>query len=145
MSAAELAFFDTNIIVYADDTSVLEKQNRAIELIDAYQQQDLAAISIQVMQEYFSAAVRKLKMDEEAAQRKVEVLSQLRVVSLSKADVIAAIELFRLRRISIWDALIVQAAKVAGATILYSEDLQHGATFGRVRVVNPFLEIANQS
>jgi predicted nucleic acid-binding protein len=45
----------------------------------------------------------------------------------------------RLTRISFWDALIVQAARIAGASVLYSEDLQHGATLGGISVVNPFL------
>jgi len=54
--------------------------------------------------------------------------------------VIAAIELHRLTRISFWDALIVQAARVAGATVLYSEDLEHGASLGGIPVVNPFLK-----
>jgi predicted nucleic acid-binding protein len=36
-----------------------------------------------------------------------------------------------------WDALVVQAAQVAGAEILYSEDLSDGQTYGTVRVINP--------
>ena len=35
--------------------------------------------------------------------------------------------------------LIVCAARSAGCTVLYSEDLQHGQRFGSLRVVNPFL------
>jgi predicted nucleic acid-binding protein len=34
-------------------------------------------------------------------------------------------------------ALIVQAAGSAGATVLYSEDLAEGQSYGAVRVVNP--------
>jgi predicted nucleic acid-binding protein len=44
-----------------------------------------------------------------------------------------------LKRISFWDALIVHAARRAGAAVLYSEDLQHGALLGDVPIVNPFL------
>src|ERR1022692_2401549 len=44
-----------------------------------------------------------------------------------------------LRRSSFWDALIVHAARSAGAVVLYTEDLQPGAVLGGVRVVNPFL------
>ena len=40
---------------------------------------------------------------------------------------------------SFWDALIVHAARSAGAAVLYSEDLQPGAVLGGVRVVNPFV------
>lgn len=35
--------------------------------------------------------------------------------------------------------MIVHAARIAGAAVLYTEDLQHGAALGGVRVINPFL------
>ena len=41
-------------------------------------------------------------------------------------------------QISFWDALVVQAAHVSGAEILYSEDLSDGQRYGAVRVINPF-------
>ena len=72
------------------------------------------------------------------AQRKVELLANARIVRLEVADVIAAIELHRLYKISFWDALIVHAARSAGAVVLYTEDLHAGAVLGGVRVVNPF-------
>lgn len=43
-----------------------------------------------------------------------------------------------LTRISFWDALIAHAARISGATVLYSEDFQAGAVLAGVRVVNPF-------
>jgi predicted nucleic acid-binding protein len=90
------------------------------------------------MQEYFVAATRKLGLAPELAQRKVEILARGRVVRFEASDVIAAIELHRLTQISLWDALIIHAARSAGAMVLYSEDLQPGAVLGGVRVVNPF-------
>lgn len=134
-----LAFFDTNILVYADDASSPDKQARAIRVIADCQRRGLAVISLQVMQEYFVAVTRKLGVDPELAQRKVELLSRGRVVRFAEGDVIAAIELHRLTRISFWDAMIVHAARVAGAAVLYSEDMQHGGVVGGVPVVNPFI------
>lgn len=132
------AFFDTNILIYADDASAPQKQSRAIQLITDYQRRGLAVISLQVMQEYFAAVTKKLGVDPELAQRKVQLLARWRVVRFDPNDVIAAIELHRLTRISFWDALIVHAARLSGSTVLYSEDLQHGALLGGVPVVNPF-------
>jgi predicted nucleic acid-binding protein len=40
--------------------------------------------------------------------------------------------------ISIWDALILRAAEVAGCGLVLSEDLADGATYGSVVVENPF-------
>jgi predicted nucleic acid-binding protein len=43
-----------------------------------------------------------------------------------------------LHTISIWDALILQAARQSGCERLLTEDLQAGAVIGGVRIVNPF-------
>jgi predicted nucleic acid-binding protein len=135
---SRLAFFDTNIFLYADDASAPAKQERAIQLITSYRRSGLLIVSIQVLQEYFAAATRKLGVDPETAQQKVQLLTRGRVVRFVEGDVIAAIELHRLTRISFWDATIVHAARLAGADVLYSEDLQHGAILGGVRIDNPF-------
>jgi predicted nucleic acid-binding protein len=42
------------------------------------------------------------------------------------------------RGFSFWDALIVEAARRAGATRLLTEDLRHGQVIGGVRIENPF-------
>ena len=133
-----LAFFDTNVLVYTDDTSSPKKQGRAITLFAQHLRRGTAVVSLQVLQEYFVAATSKLGVAPEMAQRKVEILARGRVVRFEASDVIAAIELHRLTEVSLWDALIVHAARSAGATVLYSEDLQPGAVLGGVRVVNPF-------
>jgi predicted nucleic acid-binding protein len=135
----KLAFFDTNVLAYADDTSSPEKQRRAIALFCEHLRHGTAVISLQVLQEYFVTVTRKLAVPVEVAQRKVEILARGRVVQFRAGDVIAAIELHRLTAISFWDALIVQAARSAGAAVLYSEDLQPGAVIGGVRVVDPFV------
>jgi len=136
---SRLAFFDTSIFIYADDASAPAKQARAIQLVTNYQRSGLLVVSIQVLQEYYAAATRKLGVDPETAQHKVQLLTRARVVRFVEGDVIAAIELHRLNRISFWDAMIVHAARLAGADLLYSEDLQHGGILGGVRIDNPFL------
>jgi predicted nucleic acid-binding protein len=132
------AFFDSNVIIYTDDHAVPEKQRRAVSLFAEHQVRGTATLSLQVLQEYFSAATRKLRVDAELAQRKVQVLARCHVVRFAEDDVIAAIELHRLTRISFWDALIVHAARVARAAVLFSEDLADDAVIAGVRVVNPF-------
>jgi predicted nucleic acid-binding protein len=134
-----LAFFDTNVLLYTDDAGARAKRQRAIELFGDCQRSRRAVVSLQVMQEYFSAATRKLGLAPDHAQRKVQLLARLHVVRFDPQDVIAAIELHRLHRISFWDAMIVHAARLARAAVLYSEDLQPGSVLGGVPVVNPFL------
>lgn len=66
-----LAFFDTNILICADNASPPQKQSGAIQLITDFQRRGLAVVSLQVMQEYFAAVTKKLGVDPELAQRKV--------------------------------------------------------------------------
>ena len=134
-----LAFFDTNVLVYADDDSAREKQARGSKLFADHLMAGTAVLSLQVLQEYFAAATRKLGMAPEAAQRRIEIFARARIVRFEASDIIAAIELHRLTRVSFWDSLIVHAARSAGAAVLYSEDLQAGGIIGGVRVVNPFV------
>lgn len=132
-------FFDTNVLVYMDDPGSPQKQQRAIDLVTEHVSSRTACISLQVLQEYFVAATRKLGLAPELAQAKVELFARAHVVQFGPSDIIAAIELHRLIHISFWEALIVQAARSARATVLYSEDLQAGAVLAGVRVVNPFV------
>ena len=134
-----LAFFDTNVRVYADDSSSPDKQKKAIVLFKQHRRSNTAVLSLQVLQEYFSAATQKMGLPPEFAQQKVEILARARIIRFEAHDVIAAIELHRLSRISFWDALIVHAARIGGAAVLYSENFQHGATLVGVRVINPFI------
>lgn len=134
-----LAFFDTNILVYTEDVRVPDKQRKATRLVEEHWLNDTAVLSLQVLQEYFATVTQKLNAPAERAQRRVEILAYAKVIRFEVHDVIAAIELHRLTRVSFWDALILHAARISGATVLYSEDFQHDALVGGVRVVNPFV------
>ncbi len=96
----ELSFFDSNVLVYTDDASSPRKRDRAIALFSEHLRHRTAVVSLQVMQEYFVAATRKLGLAPELAQRKVEILARCAVVRFDAMDVIAGIELHRLSGIS---------------------------------------------
>jgi predicted nucleic acid-binding protein len=96
------------------------------------------ALSLQVLQEYFAVATRKLGLSAAAARRRVELFSKLDVVILGAEDILAAIDLHRLHALSIWAALVIRAALNAGCRTLYSEDLQDGQRIDGLEVVNPF-------
>ena len=51
-----------------------------------------------------------------------------------------AIEKSERYKISYWDAAILVAAEALGTHTVYSEDLNDGQRYGRVQVVNPFLD-----
>lgn len=132
------SFFDTNVLIYADDKAALAKQRKALDLIAEHRRARTGVVSLQVLQEYFVTVTKKLRVDASVARRKVELLSEFDVASPDVADILAAIDLHRLHGFSFWDSLILRAAKQAGCSVLFSEDLQNAREIDGVRVVNPF-------
>ncbi len=131
------SFLDSNVIVYTDDPEEHEKREHAVALVAAARQTGLGVISTQVMQEYFNATTRKLGTPAEAARRKIEALGHLDVVQIDPALVLAAIDLYRLHQLSIWDALIVQAAAAAGCRQLLTEDMVTGSRLSMASMAGP--------
>ncbi|MCQ0986839.1 PIN domain-containing protein [Jiella marina] len=132
------AFFDTNIIVYAADTASPDpvKRDAARRLMQIRQ----IVTSTQVMLELYSVLRRKLAYGADAAMQWVRTLQDDDVVALAPSDVIEALQTAHRHDISHWDGLIIVAAARAGLDLVYSEDLNHGQTYGDVRVCNPFIE-----
>ena len=133
-------FLDTNVLVYADDLDAGRKNAVARELLREALATGAGVVSTQVLQEFFVIATRKLGVEAATARRKVELLARLDVVRIEVPLILSAVDLHRLHRISFWDALVVRAAVVSGASVLYTEDLQHGPAFEGLRVENPFRE-----
>ena len=127
-------FFDTNVLIYAFASG--EPRSATAEAL-------LAAggvIGVQVLNEFTSIARRKLAWawrDVEAALAIIgELLGEAR--PLTAGIHAEAVGLARDHALSFYDALIIAAAAAAGCRVLYSEDLQHGRSFGAVTVENPF-------
>lgn len=135
MSADEV-FLDTSVLLYllSGDES---KADRSEALLA-----DGGHISVQVLNEFASVASRKLKMSWKDVR---EVLSTVRAVcdthavSLETHD--RGLLLAERYQLSLYDALIVAAALLAGCTTLYSEDLQDGQRIEQqLTIRNPFVE-----
>jgi predicted nucleic acid-binding protein len=68
----------------------------------------------------------------------LEDLAAWPLMVIDYAAIRAAVGLADQAKLSFWDALVVVAAARAGATILYTEDMNHGQEILGVRVTNPF-------
>ena len=95
---------------------------------------------MQVINEFANVSRRKLGRswaEIEAAIRDVlAVMAQPVSMTLAMSD--AARRLAAEHGVSFYDALIVAAALDGGCTVLLTEDMQAGRSFGGLRVVNPF-------
>jgi predicted nucleic acid-binding protein len=132
------SFFDTNILVYADDESAPVKQRRSRDLVAEHRRAGTGVVSLQVLQEYFVTVTRKLKVDPRTARRKLQILAEFDVATPEVADILAAIDLHRLHGFSFWDALVLRSAQQSGCRVLLTEDFQDGREIDGIEVVNPF-------
>lgn len=136
------AFFDTNVVFYRFDKRDLAKHRTARRLWRQMVEARSAAISSQVLAEFINAVRRKLRpaMTGDQLKTAVDSLAPTVRVDSNKGLILAALDLSIRHALSIYDAMIVQAALDSGASILYSEDLQDGQKFGPVQIVNPFTQ-----
>lgn len=131
-------FLDTNVLLYADDLDAGEKRRTARAVLRDALTSGEGVVSTPVLQEFFVNSTRKLGVDPVEARRKVELLARMDLVRIDLPMILAAIDLGRLHSVSFWDALVLQAASVAGCRVLLTEDLQHGQVLAGVRIENPF-------
>lgn len=135
----ESAFFDTNVLVYMHDRRLPEKRAVARELFERYFSQRKGILSTQVIQEFFVSITGKAaRLPVPQAKELVTDYLRLNVVVVRPAHILDAIDLQTRFQISFWDGLILAAAKLAGASILFSEDFSHGRIYDGIRVENPF-------
>ncbi|MCF6209374.1 MAG: PIN domain-containing protein [Gammaproteobacteria bacterium] len=128
------AFIDTNILLYllSSDT---DKADKAEKIVLAG-----GLISVQVLNEMANVAHRKLAMSWIEIN---EVLALIQSMCPTKPLTVETHDRGKLVAerygLSVYDAMIVAAALLAGCETLYSEDMQDGQLIGhQLRICNPF-------
>lgn len=134
-----MRFVDTNVLLYAisRDRQEETKARIANEILAGTE----IALSVQVLQEFYVQATRASRDDRlthDQATRLVESFLRFRVQALTVGLVRATLAARERHRLSYWDAAILEAARLAGCTVVLSEDLADGEDYGGVRVENPF-------
>ena len=135
---AGAVFVDTNVFVYAIDPDEDRKREIARRLLGELEGQ--IVLSTKVLNEFFNVATRAGFVDADQAREIVLRMSELRFAPITPQMVLDAIDARIAYSISLWDALIAEAARSYGCRTLLTEDLQHGQTVRGVRIVNPFRE-----
>ena len=135
-----LQFVDTNILVYAHDSSAGNKHLRAQELMLHLWETRQGCLSIQVLQEFYVTATRKglSPLPTQIVTRIIRDLSLWPVHSPTVDDLIEASTIQQQYLISYWDALIVQSAKQMNCTVIWSEDFNTGQSYQNIAARSPF-------
>lgn len=126
----------------AHDRSAGAKQHQGRLLLDRLWKSGQGVLSTQVLQELCINLRRKCShpLPVYEFRELIRDYSAWEVVTSNSESVLDALEIEARYKTSFWDALILQAAHTAGASVLYSEDLAVGQMYGTVQVVNPFRE-----
>jgi predicted nucleic acid-binding protein len=126
-------FADTNVILYLLDDG--PKADRAEEILAQGPR-----ISVQVLNEALVNCRRKARLDWEetgAFLAGIQALCTVETLTVETHEVGRA--LAERYRLSVYDAMILAAALIAGCRTLWSEDMQNGLVIeDRLRIVNPF-------
>ena len=132
-------FIDTNILLYsisrADDEA--PKRARAIALLE----EEGAALSVQVLQEFYVQATRSTRPDalpHDIAAGLIAAWQRFIVQDVTAAILTKALQIKADHGFSYWDSAIIAAALALGCGRLYTEDMTPGREIEGVLIVNPF-------
>jgi predicted nucleic acid-binding protein len=131
-------FLDTNILLYAYDLDAPAKRNAALRIVEeGWNVPGETAISVQVLQELHVNMERK-GIQRADIQEIVHDLSLWPVIENTLPLLHSGLAEQSRWQLSLWDAMILAAARASGAVELISEDFSHGQDYDGIRVVNPF-------
>ena len=134
---------DTNVLLFASSELAddAEKRERALTLLAEPE----LAISVQVLQEFhhqFRRSTRPGRLTDDQAMRFLEALLTLPVQDMTLNVFATAVAISRRFGLSYWDGAILAAARALGCDAVYSEDMSSEQDYEGLRVINPFLEVA---
>jgi predicted nucleic acid-binding protein len=137
------AFVDTNVLVYAYDRGAGSKHERALSLVEELWKNGSGVLSTQVLQEFYVNVRRKARKPVSIDQARALIADYLtwKLIFNDGAAMLEAIDLEQRYQLSFRDSLIVVAAQKGRASVLFSEDFNHGQKFGSVQIQNPFLAL----
>ncbi len=131
-------FLDTNIISYMFDSKEMEKQVKARKIVAELVVSNNCHISTQVLQEAFNVLTKKLNYTKEESRQIVMNLMNMPIHQITVADISDAMDISNSTQFTIYDSLILSAAKAEKCNIVYSEDLNDGQEVDGVKIINPF-------
>lgn len=127
-------FLDTNVLVYLASADA-RKADVAQALLAAG-----GVVSVQVLNELANVARRKMGLGwAETAEFLAMIRAFVTVEPLTAETHELGLALAERHGLSVYDAMIVAAALIAGCGTLLSEDMRHGfVAASRMTIVNPF-------
>jgi predicted nucleic acid-binding protein len=134
---------DTNVFVYRVDPGDPRKQGVAVDVLSRLRAAGYGAISGQTLSEFASVLLGRRAHEFRAGMVDAAVARMARewpVALVGPVTVEVALAAHERFGFAFFDAQIWAAAKLAGATVVLSEDFSDGMLAGGVRFADPFAE-----
>ncbi|MCJ7772374.1 MAG: PIN domain-containing protein [Desulfobacterales bacterium] len=134
-------FIDTNILIYAHDLDAGVKKDIASQLLEDIWKNRNGILSTQVLQEFYVNITRKIAnpLSSAGARSIIENYLVWHVQIITPESVLIASEIEERYQLSFWDAMILSSARIAGASKIATEDMNHGQKIEGILIENPFL------
>ena len=116
-----------------------KKGKIALSLIAKHAIAKDAAISAQVLQEFYVASTRRLGINPIETRQLVKDFQMFELVQVTPGTIDGAIDRSILDQISFWDRMVFSVSKLSRCENLYSEDMSHGQVINGVMIYDPFL------
>jgi predicted nucleic acid-binding protein len=130
---------DTNLLLYSVDSDAGQKHEDALQLMALAGQSGAAVLTEQSLIEFLHASVRKrMRPLAQAADSARKWMAVFRVIVPDQTIVERTLALLQRQKLSIWDARLLATCETNTCGVLLSEDMQDGAVYGTVHVLNPF-------
>ncbi|HLC90462.1 MAG TPA: PIN domain-containing protein [Candidatus Nanoarchaeia archaeon] len=140
----EIALIDTNVLVYAYDTSDNQRHEKAKKLLERCWRKEVSyAISSQNLGEFFIIITKKVPHPlsvEEAEQIITDIcsFSGWIVIHYTQKTLQQAIKLYKIRKKQFWDTMIIATMIEAGVTTIFTENEKDFSSFQQIKAINPF-------
>jgi predicted nucleic acid-binding protein len=129
---------DTNILIYAAGDPLAGKKQLATRLITRAAIAD-GIVTQQVYGEFFNVCMKKKAILKEHVLQQVREWQQFLPPALTDPKYyFAALELAHRHQLQFWDSVILCVCAEQNVSILLSEDMQDGATYAGVTIIDPF-------
>lgn len=131
--------FDSNVLIYAIDNRSGERHAVAADILGRAIANGTALLPLQALGEFYHVTTRRFRIEPATARKFIDGwLRTVRVEPYGETDVVAATDACAAHGLSFWDAMIWAVSERIGASVLVTEDMQHGRRLGGVRLMSPF-------
>ncbi|MEK6934030.1 MAG: PIN domain-containing protein [Nanoarchaeota archaeon] len=142
----EIQLLDSNILIYAYDSSEKEKHITAKNLLaDCWKRKKIYALSVQNLSELFVVTTKKITIPVKTDEMKQNIqdiiyFSNFNILSINKNNILRAIDISAEYGISYWDALIASVMKENNISCIITENDKDFKKISWLKVINPFVD-----